>query len=124
SRKAEHIGVEAFYKARDYAPIWVNNGAATDRAKAAMATLTKADEVGLDASDYPTPDFTAAKTADELADAELRLTSAVLTYARQAQVGRIHFSRVGADIDFNQTAPDPASVLDNLAKASNAGAAL
>ncbi len=124
SRKAEHVGVEAFYKARDYAPVWVNDGAVTERAKSAMATLSKAGEVGLDASDYPTPDFAAAKTADELADAELKLTSAVLTYARQAQVGRIHFSRVAADIEFNQTAPDPASVLDNLAKASNAGAAL
>ena len=124
SRKAEHVGVEAFYKARDYAPVWVNDGAVTERAKSAMATLSKAGEVGLDASDYPTPDFAAAKTADELADAELKLTSAVLTYARQAQVGRIHFSRVAGDIEFNQTAPDPASVLDNLAKASNAGAAL
>lgn len=124
SRKAEHLGVEAFYKARDYAPVWTDNGAVTDRAKAAMSTLTKAEEVGLDASDYPTPDFAAAKTADELADAELKLTSAVLTYARHAQLGRIHFSRVANDIEFNQTAPEPASVLDNLAKASNAGAAL
>jgi murein L,D-transpeptidase YcbB/YkuD len=124
SRKAEHVGVEAFYKARDYAPVWVNDGAVTERAKSAMTTLSKAGEVGLDASDYPTPDFAAAKTADELADAELKLTSAVLTYARQAQVGRIHFSRVANDIEFAQTAPDPASVLDNLAKASNAGAAL
>jgi len=124
SRKAEHLGVEAFYKARDYAPVWSDNGAVTDRAKAAMSTLTKAAEVGLDASDYPTPDFAAAKTADELADAELKLTAAVLTYARHAQLGRIHFSRVANDIEFAQTAPDPAAVLDNLAKAGNAAAAL
>ncbi len=124
SRKAEHLGVEAFYKARDYAPVWTDNGAVTERAKAATSTLKKADEVGLDAADYPTPDFAAAKTADELADAELKLTAAVLTYARHAQLGRIHFSRVANDIEFAQNAPDPASVLDNLAKASNAAAAL
>ena len=124
SRKAEHAGVEAFYKARDYAPVWINDGAITERAKSVMATLSKADEVGLDAGDYSTPDFAAARTADELADAEIKLTAAVLTYARHAQLGRIHFSRVAADIDFSQTAPDPASVLDSLAKASNAAAAL
>ncbi|WP_137046056.1 murein L,D-transpeptidase [Pseudolabrys sp. FHR47] len=124
SRRPERTGVEAFYKARDYAPLWVNNGAVTERAKGAITTLSKAGEVGLDAADYPTPDFAAAKSADELADAELKLTSAVLNYARQAQIGRIHFSRVAADIEFNQTAPDPASVLDNLAKASNAADAL
>ena len=124
TRKAEHLGVEAFYKARDYAPLWVSDGAVTARAKSAMTTLSNAGEVGLDAADYPAPDFAAAKTADELADAELKLTAAVLTYARHAQLGRIHFSRVANDIEFSQTAPDPASVLDNLAKASNAAAAL
>ena len=124
TRKAEHLGVEAFYKARDYAPVWVNDGAVTDRAKSAMATLTKADEAGLDPADYPTPDFAAAKTADTLADAELKLTAAVLTYARHAQSGRIHFSRVAADIQFDNKAPDPAAVLENLAKAGDAGRAL
>lgn len=124
SRKAEHLGVEAFYKGRDYAPVWVNDGAVTERAKSAMATLSKADEVGLDAGDYPTPDFAAAKTADELADAELKLTAAVLTYARHAQAGRIHFSRVAADIQFDNNTPDPAAVLENLAKAADAGKAL
>jgi murein L,D-transpeptidase YcbB/YkuD len=124
SRKAEHLGVEAFYKTRDYAPLWVNDGAVTDRAKAAMATLSKADEVALDSGDYPTPDFAAAKTADALAEAELKLTAAVLTYARHAQSGRIHFSRIAADIQFDNKAPDPAAVLDDLAKASDAGRAL
>lgn len=123
-RKAERTGVEAFYKARDYAPIWVNDGAVTERAKSAMKTLTKADEVALDPADYPAPDFTAAKTADALADAELRLTAAVLTYARHAQAGRVHFSRVAADIQFDNKAPDPAAVLEDLSKAADAGKAL
>ena len=124
SRRAERAGVEAFYKARDYAPLWVNDGAVTDRAKSAMATLSKAEEVALDPADYPVPEFAAAKTADELADAEVKLTAEVLTYARQAQMGRIHFSRVANDIEFAQKAPDPAGVLDNLAKAADAGQAL
>ena len=40
------------------------------------------------------------------------------------QIGRIHFTRVGADIQFNLVAPEPAKVLAKLAEASDAGAAL
>ncbi len=123
-RKAERSGIEAFYKARDYAPLWLDNGKVTDRAQSAMKTLKDADSAGLDARDYATPDFAAATTADALAEDELKLTNAVLTYARQAQIGRIHFSRVAADIQFDLKAPEPESVLQNLAKADDAGKAL
>src|SRR6185437_8597535 len=108
NRKADREGVEAFYKARDYAPLWVSNGAADERAKAATAYLGQVDTVGLDPNDYPAPDFKSAATAEALAEDELKLTAAVLTYARQAQIGRIHFSRVSADIQFDLVAPEPA----------------
>ncbi len=124
SRKADREGVEAFYKARDYKPLWVSDGAADERAKAAIAYLAQVDSVGLDPSDYPTPDFKSAVTANALAEDELKLTAAVLTYARQAQTGRIHFSRVGADIEFKLVAPEPAEVLAKLADANDAGKAL
>ena len=39
SRKADREGVESFYKARDYKPLWVSDGAADARAKAAIAYL-------------------------------------------------------------------------------------
>jgi murein L,D-transpeptidase YcbB/YkuD len=124
SRKADREGVEAFYKARDYKPLWVSDGAADERAKAAIAYLAQVDSVGLDPSDYPTPDFKSAVTANALAEDEFKLTAAVLTYARQAQTGRIHFSRVGADIEFKLIAPEPAEVLAKLADANDTGNAL
>jgi murein L,D-transpeptidase YcbB/YkuD len=124
SRKADRESVDSFYKARNYAPLWLSAGAANDRAKSAIAYLAQADAVGLDPNDYPAPDFKAATTADALAEAELKLTAAALTFARQAQIGRIHFSRVGADIQFDLNAPDPASVLAKLADACDAGKAL
>ena len=114
----------AFYKARDYKPLWVSNGAADDRAKAAIAYLAQVDSVGLDPTDYPAPDFKSATTADALAAAEIKFTNSVLTYARQAQIGRIHFTRVGADIQFDLVAPEPAKVLAKLADASDVAAAL
>lgn len=123
-RKAERTGVEAYYKAHDYAPVWVHDGAVTARAKSVMATLGKAADVGLDPTDYPTPDFAAATTADALAAAELKLTASVLTYAREAKIGRIHYTRVSGDITFKLEPPDPAKVLAKLASADDAGKAL
>ena len=124
SRRAEREGVEQFYKARDYKPLWVSDGAAGDRAKAAIAYLAHVDSAGLDPSDYPVPNFAAATTPDALAEAEIKFTNSVLTYARQAEIGRIHFSRVGADIQFDLVGPEPAKVLAKLAEASDVGATL
>jgi L,D-transpeptidase YcbB len=124
NRKADREAVESFYKARDYKPLWVRDGAADARAKAAIAYLAQVDSVGLEPNDYATPDFKSAATAEALAADELRLTASVLTYARQAQIGRVHFSRVGADIEFKLVAPEPATVLAKLADASDTGKAL
>jgi murein L,D-transpeptidase YcbB/YkuD len=123
-RKDDRAGVEAFYKARDYKPMWVHDGAEDARAKSVIAYLGKAAEVGLDPRDYPTPDFAAAVTAEAVADAELKLTASALTFARHAQIGRVHFTRVAADISFKLDAPEPADVLTKLASADDAGKAL
>ncbi len=124
TRKADRAGIEAYYSAHNYAPLWVSNNAANERAKSAIAYLGQADAVGLDPSDYPTPDFKAASSADALAEAELKLTASALTFARQAQIGRIHFTRVGSDIQFDLNAPDPANILAKLADDSDAGKVL
>jgi murein L,D-transpeptidase YcbB/YkuD len=124
SRKADRDGVEAFYKARDYQPLWVSDGAANARAEAAMTYLGRVETVGLDSRDYPTPDFHTAMTPEELAAGELKLTNSVLTYARHAQIGRIHYTRVAGDIFFKLDAPEPATVLAKLADTEDTAAAL
>ena len=121
SRKSDRAGIEAYYSSHNYAPIWISNNAGNDRAKAAIAYLGQADAVGLDPNDYPTPDFKSATTADALAEAELKLTASALTFARHAQIGRIHFTRVGADIQYDLVAPEPADVLAKLGDSSDAG---
>src|ERR1039458_9894382 len=64
------------------------------RRRAAGCTGRRSD---LNASDYPVPDFTAATTPDQLAEAELKLTASMLDYARQAQSGRMHWSQVRSE---------------------------
>jgi len=122
--KKERATVEAFYVSRGFAPLWIENGSGNDRAKAAIAHLGKADADGLDPADYPAPDFKAASTPEALADSELKLTATVLTYARHAQAGRMHFSRVSADISYTPVAPEIADVLAKVAETKNVGDAL
>ncbi len=123
-RPRERAAVETFYAARQYAPLWIDKGVATERAKAAIAHLAAVAEDGLDPADYPTPAIQANAEPEALAQAELKLTNSVLTYARHAQVGRVHYSRVSADIFYNQVAPEPADILAKMADAKNISEAL
>jgi len=123
-RKAERTAVEKFYTARDYAPVWTQGGAVSESGKAVVARLKDAASEGLNASDYPVPDFAAATTPDQLAEAELKLTASMLDYARQAQSGRMHWSQVSGDISYPDHPTDPTEVLANVTTAKDASAAL
>jgi L,D-transpeptidase YcbB len=123
-RKVERADVEKFYGAREYAPIWTQAGGVSDSAKGVIARLKDAASDGLNASDYPVPDFAAAATPDALADADLKLTSSMLDYARQAQSGRIHWSQVSGDIQYPEHPIDPTEVLGKVTTAKDASIAL
>ena len=85
-----------------------------------IARLKGAAADGLDPAEYPTPDFAAATSPDQLAEAELKLTSSMLDYARQAQSGRMHWSQVASDILYPEHPTDPAEVLANVSTAKDA----
>ena len=123
-RKNERAAVEKFYAAREHAPLWTQAGKLTDAGKGVIARLKGAAADGLDPAEYPTPDFAAAVSPDQLAEAELKLTSSMLDYARQAQSGRMHWSQVSADILYPEHPTDPAEVLANISTAKDASAAL
>jgi L,D-transpeptidase YcbB len=123
-RKAERAAVEKFYGTREFAPIWTAAGGLTETAKGMIVRLKDAASDGLNAADYPVPDFTAATTPDALAEADLKLTASMLDYARQAQSGRMHWSQVSADIQYPEHPTDPAEVLANVTGAKDASATL
>jgi murein L,D-transpeptidase YcbB/YkuD len=79
---------------------------------------------GLDPTDYPVPNFASLADPVALAEAEINLTTSVITYAHHAQIGRVHWSRVSGDIFYDQSAPDPGDVLAAMAQAKDAGQAL
>jgi L,D-transpeptidase YcbB len=123
-RKSERTAVEAFYAARDYAPLFAGSDGPTALAKQAANHLRNADADGMDPADYPVPSFQSGGTPAALAEAEMRLLDSVLTYARHAQMGRVHYSRVSADIHYDQSAPQPLDILNKVANAKNAADAL
>ncbi|HUC48903.1 MAG TPA: L,D-transpeptidase family protein [Xanthobacteraceae bacterium] len=116
--------VDAFYSGRNYAPIWITNGKANERANAAIAYLSHVDADGLNPADYPVPNFASISDPAALANAEMQLTASVLTYVHHAAVGRVHWSRVSPDIEFNEKVPEPADVLAGIVSATDVAAAL
>ena len=122
--KKDRTQIEAFYSSRNYAPLWIADGKAAARAAAATEYLRHVDADGLDPADYPVPNFAGLGTPAELAEAEIKLTAAVVTYARHASIGRVHWSRVSADIEYSTPAAEPAEVLAAIAGASEVAAKL
>ena len=122
--KKERTAIDAFYSSRNYAPLWISDGKANARAKAAVAYLGGVDADGLDPVEYPVPDLESLSDPGLLAEAEIRLTTSVTTYAHHAQVGRVHWSRVSADIFYEQKPPEAPEVLAKMAEAKDVGDAL
>jgi murein L,D-transpeptidase YcbB/YkuD len=123
-RKSERAAVEKFYSGREFAPLWTQSGGLTENGKGVIARLKDAASDGLNVSDYPVPDFAAGATADQLAEADLKLTASMLDYARHAQSGRMHWSQVSGDILYPEHPIDAAEVLANVTSAKDASATL
>jgi murein L,D-transpeptidase YcbB/YkuD len=121
--KKERAAVEAFYQGRNLGPLWLDKGIENARAEAVIARMKGADADGLEPSEYKAPNF-AGLSPDALAEAELKLTRTVLTYARHLQAGRFPYSRVSRNIELPQAAPEPADILERIATAADAGKAL
>ena len=122
-RERDRAGVLAFYRKRNFDPLWAAEGKAQPKAEQAAGFLAKVGADGLDPADYPVPKFDNADSA-KLAGDELTMTKAVLSFARHASIGRVAFTRVSGAVYFDQKAPDPAEVLGKLAESSDVRATL
>jgi L,D-transpeptidase YcbB len=118
-RKNERDAVEAFYRNRGFAPLWIDSGAGNARATSTLAYLKGVDADGLEPSEYTAPELKAGQDPDALADADLKLTVAALTYARHAATGRVSFTRISNDVYYDLAFPEPSDVLAKLAATSD-----
>ncbi len=124
--KKEREAIVAHYQASYHAPLWVKDGAWSPAAQALIARLRDAQEDALDPADYPIPAVAAARDAPvaDWADAEIRLSAAAVLYARDARGGRIEPARLSGYLTPTLALPGAQAVLEQLASARDANAAL
>ncbi|MCB8822393.1 L,D-transpeptidase family protein [Microvirga rosea] len=125
-RQSDRESLSAYYAKAEYPLAWIRDGAFTPAAQAAVARIKAADEDGLDPADYPIPDLRLPKSAPpaQWAETDLKLSAAVIRYARDARGGRIDPSRLSPLITPKLDLPDAGDVLARVAEAADAGAAL
>ncbi len=122
---AEAEALAAFYGGENASLLWAGEAGLLLRARAAADELARAGDWGLDPQVYAVPDLQAG-THDpaRLARMELALTRAVLAYVRDAWGGRASDAKLGSQLSYPLTLPDPAAVLAALAEARDPGAYL
>jgi murein L,D-transpeptidase YcbB/YkuD len=123
TRQQDRTAVEAFYRGRDFVPIWVNAAGALPSTRKAVDFLHGGAADGLDPKDYPTPTF-ADLDPTRLAADELTLTNSITTFVRHASTGRIAFSRVSGSIYFDLKSPDLRQVLERIGSSQDIAATL
>ena len=123
SRQQDRAGIDAFYRNRDFAPLWVSDAKPLPRVQQAADFLRGVAADGLDPADYPIPRFADTDPARLAAD-ELAMTNSVMTFVRHASTGRVAFTRASASVYFDLKAPDPAQVLAQIAASGNVAGTL
>jgi L,D-transpeptidase YcbB len=129
ARKIQKDALLDYYAEPDQKLLWVTDKGLTERAKLVMAEIAKADDYGLRASDYELPDADAFNPSELgaknwLAEAEAKLSAAVLDYAKDARGGRLEPLRLSKNLDPTLALPDPSEVLAVIAIRSDPGAYL
>lgn len=109
--------LKTFYEARSE-PVWLKDGVFNTNATAAIDEIKKADAYGLDAAQFALPDLASGAAADVQADAEIKLSAAVLKYAHHARGGRIDPVALSNIFDMKPPLKDPAVVMTEIAASS------
>ncbi|MEQ1611746.1 MAG: L,D-transpeptidase family protein, partial [Hyphomicrobiaceae bacterium] len=121
----DRAALTAFYADANRTLLWVNEAGLTPRARTAITEIRSAADWGLNATSFETPDpQLVAKTPEALAAAEVRLSLAVLKYARHARGGRIDVSLLGRNFDQKPPLLESKIVIEGIAAALDADAYL
>ncbi len=117
---AEREALTAFYQGRGDDLLWITGGAFSARAESAMAEIRQADDWGLEASAFELPAKPQSNDPAEVAAVELKLSLAVLKYAKHARGGRMDPRQLSNYIDREPPLLAPADVLAGIATADAA----
>jgi murein L,D-transpeptidase YcbB/YkuD len=118
-------GLDSFYREIDGPPLWVTDLGLSAQAQAVINEIEDADDWGLDGEAFGLPPAgDLPSTAEAQANDEIKLSLAILKYARLARGGRLTPARVSVLFDQRPDLVDPKTVLNETAAASSPAAFL
>jgi murein L,D-transpeptidase YcbB/YkuD len=129
SGSEKQVALAEYYSVPDQSLLWVDENGVNARGKAVMGEIAKADDYGLRASDYSLPNASGFNSGDPdatdwLANAEIKISRAVLSYANDARGGRLNPQQLSENLDPTLVLPSPSEVLGSFAFRSDAAAYL
>ncbi len=132
SEKAERKAILAFYKERQFKPVWAGTNGLNSHGEDLLEALARAPEHGLTVANYRPPALKAFgdvsedlfRSRKEAVALEVGLTVAALKFARHASGGQIVPEKIGPNHDIETKAVDPGEALKLLAAAEKPGAYL
>jgi murein L,D-transpeptidase YcbB/YkuD len=117
--------LEAFYGSWSEAPLWITEMGLSTKGQQALFEIENADDWGLEAKAFALPDATALPTSGEAqALAEIKLSLAVLKYARHARGGRHEPAKISKLLDQEAPLLDPKTVIADASAAASPDAYL
>jgi murein L,D-transpeptidase YcbB/YkuD len=117
---ADVAAAAEFYNSQK-APLWITDGTYNEKAKSVISDLRKADDWGLEASDFIVPALAHGANAEEQGSAEAQLTLSALKYARFARGGRLDPVSLSNILDMKPPVKNPKVVMKELAESSHPG---
>lgn len=129
--KDEIKDLSDYYRSGPATLIWVGDSGLNENAAALGAVFKRADQFGLQSHEYSVVDgasFADFKgyPAEWLADAELRMSAAAISYASHAQAGRVIPTSIDSEfLDLKPARPEAKAVMAGISQAgSDLGATL
>lgn len=112
----EAAALTAYYGEMTGAPVWASTNGLTEKGKAVVAEIGRAENWGLPVSAFSVPSpAVSGLTPEAAADTELQVAQAVLKYARFARGGRINPASISQLMDQQPTLVPPKIVLSEIA---------
>ena len=127
AKKDDRGALVEYYALPENKLLWVDKKGLNERAKAVIREIEAAEDYGLRSSDYPVPNLSEADgnvDPNWLAEAEIKIGFAVLTYARDARGGRVVPQRLSKNLDPELLLPNPTEVIESISIRSDPAAYL
>ncbi|MFN3869828.1 MAG: L,D-transpeptidase family protein, partial [Hyphomicrobiaceae bacterium] len=123
---ADAEALAEFYRARGGAPLWTDDAGVTARGRALAIEIANAAAYGLDPRAFSLPTIDGVAGAEALASTDVKLTRALLGYARHARGGRIPrpAEQLNSNLDRKPQMLAPETVLASVTAAEDVASAV